>query len=106
MQVKVVERSQQIMLQEQEITRKEMELEATVKKPAEAERYRLERLAEAERYVTLPRASLRNVLYAQNMPQNLRAPVFTRKLSLIKSKLEVRMYFSSCRLWTMCTQRC
>uniref|UniRef100_A0A8C8EJ26 Flotillin n=1 Tax=Oncorhynchus tshawytscha TaxID=74940 RepID=A0A8C8EJ26_ONCTS len=49
MQVKVVERSQQIMLQEQEITRKEMELEATVKKPAEAERYRLERLAEAER---------------------------------------------------------
>uniref|UniRef100_A0A674B8F5 Flotillin n=1 Tax=Salmo trutta TaxID=8032 RepID=A0A674B8F5_SALTR len=55
MQVKVVERSQQIMLQEQEITRKEMELEAKVKKPAEAERYRLERLAEAERYVTIPR---------------------------------------------------
>ncbi|KAK6326458.1 hypothetical protein J4Q44_G00021030 [Coregonus suidteri] len=49
MQVKVVERSQQILLQEQEITRKEMELEAKVKKPAEAERYRLERLAEAER---------------------------------------------------------
>jgi flotillin len=65
MQVKVVERSQQIMLQEQEITRKEMELEATVKKPAEAERYRLERLAEAERYVTLPRASLRNVSYTK-----------------------------------------
>uniref|UniRef100_A0A4W5JT24 Flotillin n=1 Tax=Hucho hucho TaxID=62062 RepID=A0A4W5JT24_9TELE len=53
MQVKVVERSQQIMLQEQEITRKEMELEAKVKKPAEAERYRLERLAEAERYCVL-----------------------------------------------------
>uniref|UniRef100_A0A8C8EJF8 Flotillin n=1 Tax=Oncorhynchus tshawytscha TaxID=74940 RepID=A0A8C8EJF8_ONCTS len=53
MQVKVVERSQQIMLQEQEITRKEMELEATVKKPAEAERYRLERLAEAERYLIM-----------------------------------------------------
>uniref|UniRef100_A0A3P9AH92 Flotillin n=1 Tax=Esox lucius TaxID=8010 RepID=A0A3P9AH92_ESOLU len=46
MQVKVVERSQQIMLQEQEITRREMELEAKVKKPAEAERYRLEKLAE------------------------------------------------------------
>uniref|UniRef100_A0A673NQB8 Flotillin n=1 Tax=Sinocyclocheilus rhinocerous TaxID=307959 RepID=A0A673NQB8_9TELE len=46
MQVMVVERSQQIMLQEQEITRKEKELEAKVKKPAEAERYRLEKLAE------------------------------------------------------------
>uniref|UniRef100_A0A672RJG4 Flotillin n=1 Tax=Sinocyclocheilus grahami TaxID=75366 RepID=A0A672RJG4_SINGR len=49
MQVLVVERSQQIMLQQQEITRKEKELEAKVKKPAEAERYRLEKLAEAER---------------------------------------------------------
>lgn len=49
MQVLVVERSQQIMIQEQEITRKEKELEAKVKKPAEAERYRLEKLAEAER---------------------------------------------------------
>uniref|UniRef100_A0A3Q4I3F7 Flotillin n=1 Tax=Neolamprologus brichardi TaxID=32507 RepID=A0A3Q4I3F7_NEOBR len=48
MQVQVVERAQQIMLQEQEITRKEKELEAKVKKPAEAERYRLEKLAEAE----------------------------------------------------------
>lgn len=51
MQVQVVERAQQIMLQEQEITRKEKELEAKVKKPAEAERYRLEKLAEAERWV-------------------------------------------------------
>uniref|UniRef100_A0A3P9NPR5 Flotillin n=1 Tax=Poecilia reticulata TaxID=8081 RepID=A0A3P9NPR5_POERE len=50
MQVQVVERTQQIMLQEQEITRREKELEAKVKKPAEAERYRLEKLAEAQRY--------------------------------------------------------
>lgn len=49
MQVQVVERTQQIMLQEQEITRKEMELEAKVRKPAEAEKYKLEKLAEAER---------------------------------------------------------
>uniref|UniRef100_A0A3B3ZFM2 Flotillin n=1 Tax=Periophthalmus magnuspinnatus TaxID=409849 RepID=A0A3B3ZFM2_9GOBI len=48
MQVQVVERSQQITLQEQEITRKEKELEAKVMKPAEAERYRLEKLAEAQ----------------------------------------------------------
>ncbi|KAK1151669.1 flotillin-1 isoform X1 [Acipenser oxyrinchus oxyrinchus] len=49
MQVQVVERAQQIMLQEQEITRKDRELDAKVKKPADAERFRLERLAEAER---------------------------------------------------------
>uniref|UniRef100_A0A8C2X817 Flotillin n=1 Tax=Cyclopterus lumpus TaxID=8103 RepID=A0A8C2X817_CYCLU len=49
MQVQVVERTQQIVLQEQEITRREKELEAKVKKPAEAERYRLVKLAEAQR---------------------------------------------------------
>ncbi|NXP70241.1 FLOT1 protein, partial [Ramphastos sulfuratus] len=48
-QVLVVERTQQVALQEQEIGRREKELEATVRKPAEAERYRLERLAEAQR---------------------------------------------------------
>lgn len=53
MQVQVVERTQQITLQEQEITRKEKELEAKVKKPAEAEKYRLEKLAEAERSAAL-----------------------------------------------------
>ncbi|XP_062255992.1 flotillin-1b [Platichthys flesus] len=49
MQIQVVERTQQITLQVQEIIRKEKELEAQVKKPAEAEKYRLERLAEAMR---------------------------------------------------------
>lgn len=49
MQVQVVERTQQITLQEQEITRREKELEAKVKKPAEAERYRMQKLAEAQR---------------------------------------------------------
>ncbi|KAG8127740.1 hypothetical protein E2320_014632, partial [Naja naja] len=48
MQVLVVERTQQIQIQEQEMIRKERALEAQVKKPAEAERYRLEKLAEAE----------------------------------------------------------
>lgn len=52
MQILVVERTQQIMLQEQEITRREKELEAKVKKPAEAERYRLEKLAGAQRWVS------------------------------------------------------
>ena len=51
MQIKVVERSQQIQIQEQEITRRERELEAQVKKPADAEKYKLEKLSEANRLV-------------------------------------------------------
>jgi len=47
MQVKVVEREQNIKIQEQEIMRKEKELDSKIKKPAEAEKYRLETLAEA-----------------------------------------------------------
>lgn len=49
MQIMVVERSQQIALQEQEILRKERELEAKIQRPAEAEKYRLERIAEANK---------------------------------------------------------
>lgn len=49
MEVKVIEKKQDILIQEQEIARKEKELEATVRKPAEAERYRLEKLAEANK---------------------------------------------------------
>lgn len=49
MQIQVVERTQQITLAEQEITRRERELEAQVWKPAEAERYRIEKIAEAEK---------------------------------------------------------
>lgn len=40
MQIKVVERTQEIAVQDQEIQRKEKELEATVRRPAEAEKYR------------------------------------------------------------------
>lgn len=40
MQIEVVERTQQILVQEQEIIRKEKELDATVRRPAEAEKYR------------------------------------------------------------------
>lgn len=47
MQIQVVERTQQIAVQEQEIARRERELESTVRRPAEAEKYRLERIAEA-----------------------------------------------------------
>jgi len=47
MQVKVVEREQNIKIQEQEIMRKEKELDSKIRKPAEAEKYRLETIAEA-----------------------------------------------------------
>ncbi|GJQ87980.1 putative flotillin [Trypoxylus dichotomus] len=47
MQIKVVERTQEIAVQEQEIARRERELEATIRRPAEAEKYKMERIAEA-----------------------------------------------------------
>merc|ERR1719283_167146 len=46
-QIKVVERMQEIKIQEEEMARKEKELNAKVRQPAEAEKYRMERLAEA-----------------------------------------------------------
>ncbi|KAH8371017.1 hypothetical protein KR093_005931 [Drosophila rubida] len=49
MQVEVIERTQEIAVQEQEIMRREKELDATVRCPAEAEKYRLEKLAEANK---------------------------------------------------------
>lgn len=49
MNVKVVERSQQIKVQAQEIIRKEKELEANVRKPAEAQKYKEEKTAEANK---------------------------------------------------------
>ena len=51
MQVIVIERGQQIQVQEQEIVRRERELDAQVRKPAEAEKFRLEKLAEANKWV-------------------------------------------------------
>jgi len=45
----LTEKEKQIELQNLEAMRKEKELEATVKKPAEAERFKIEQLAEAER---------------------------------------------------------
>lgn len=49
MQIKVVERTQEILVQEQEIQRRERELDSTVRRPAEAEKFRLEKIAEANR---------------------------------------------------------
>jgi flotillin len=50
MQVTVVEKEQQVVVQEREIMRREKELEATVKRLADAERYRIQTEAEANRF--------------------------------------------------------
>jgi flotillin len=49
-QVEVVEKQQQVALQEQEILRREKELVATVHKPAEANQFQVQKQAEAERF--------------------------------------------------------
>ncbi len=49
-EVEIVERRKRIEVQEQEALRKEKELEATVRKPAEAEQYRIQTLANAKKY--------------------------------------------------------
>ena len=48
-EIEVVERRKQIEVQEKEILRKEKELMATVKRPAEAEAYKVQLLAEGHR---------------------------------------------------------
>jgi len=48
-QIAIVEKEQQIVVQEREIQRREKELEATIKRQADAERYRVETEAAAER---------------------------------------------------------
>lgn len=51
--VQLVEKESLIEVQEKEIARREKELDATVRKPAEAEAYRLRTIADAERYRTI-----------------------------------------------------
>lgn len=48
-QIAIVEKEQQILVQDKEIQRRERELEATVKRQADAERYRIETEAAAQR---------------------------------------------------------
>lgn len=48
-QIEIVERRKQIEIETQEILRKDCELNATVKLPAEAESYRVQAIAEGKR---------------------------------------------------------
>ena len=50
-QIEVVERKKQIEVEEKEVTRKDRELVATVRRPAEAESYRVETIAQGKRFV-------------------------------------------------------
>lgn len=52
-QIEVVERRKQIEVEEQEVQRKERELNATVRLPAEAESYRVQMIAEGKRYILI-----------------------------------------------------
>ena len=49
-QIEIIEKQKRIEVQEQEVGRKEKELEATVRKPAEAEQFRVRTLAEARQF--------------------------------------------------------
>lgn len=51
MEIEVVERRKQIDVEEKEILRKEKELIATVKRPAEAQAYKMGQVAEGQRLV-------------------------------------------------------
>jgi flotillin len=55
-QIEVVQKQKMIQVQEQEVLRKEKELQATVRKPAEAEQYRIETLANAKKFQTTTEA--------------------------------------------------
>lgn len=52
-QIEVVERRKQIEIEEQEVQRKERELNSTVRLPAEAESYRVQMIAEGKRWITI-----------------------------------------------------
>lgn len=51
-QIQVIEKQKQIEVQQQEALRREQELLATVRKPAEAEQFRIETLARAKKFQT------------------------------------------------------
>ncbi|NXW92856.1 FLOT2 protein, partial [Alopecoenas beccarii] len=63
-EIEVVERKKQIEIEEKEVIRKEKELIATVKRPAEAEAYRIQQVAEGEK--------VQKVLLAQAEAEKIR----------------------------------
>jgi flotillin len=74
-QIELIEKQQQALVEEQEILRRERELEATVRKPADAEKYRVQAVAEAEKLKLELEASGRAT--AEREMGNARADVTT-----------------------------
>lgn len=56
-QIDIVERRKQIEIESQEVERKDRELRATVKLPADAENYRVQQIAEGKRTQTIESAT-------------------------------------------------
>jgi len=92
MQIKVVERTQEIAVQDQEMIRRERELEATVNRPAEAEKYRLEKIAEANRN--------RVVLEAEAEAESIRIRGEAEAFAiLVKAKAEAEQMSKKAEAW-------
>ena len=90
MQIRVIERQQNIAIQEQEILRREKELDSRIKKPAEAEKYRLEILAEAERQQIVLEAQLSSPflsLFSNQIPNEEALKVLDRFIHFGQSSL-------------------
>lgn len=56
LKISVIDKTKQIQVQEQEIVRKERELEAQIKKPATAAKYKMVTIAEGEKHKTILKA--------------------------------------------------
>ncbi|CAD5116991.1 DgyrCDS5824 [Dimorphilus gyrociliatus] len=91
-QVEVIERDREIHVQEQEIIRRERELDATVRKPAEAERYRLEKIASANKS--------RVVLEAQAQSESIRIKGEAKAYAIqVKAKAEAEQMAKKAEAW-------
>ena len=60
-EIEVVQRKKQIAIEEKEIERTDKELIATVKRPAEAEAYKMQQLAEGHKWVGLTQLIEKNI---------------------------------------------
>merc|ERR1712059_32470 len=92
MQVEVVERCQQIAIQEQEMHRREKELDAKVRRPAEAEKFRLEKIAEAQKQ----RAILEAQAEAESMAVKGEAEAYAIE---VKAKAEAEQMAKKADAW-------
>ena len=94
MKIKIIERTRQIELQEQEILRREKELQATVMKPAEAEKYKLEKLADAEKQ--------KKVLEAEAEAESVRVRGEAKAFAIQeKAKAEAEQMRKKAEAWKM-----